>query len=225
MASFRSHISLGIASGVLAAIGLISIVASDASSFLIAVFVAAVLGSVLPDVDSDSGIPFHVSFASFSVVAASLVGSSVYQESPENLYRVVLWAGGAFLFVYVFLGTLFKKFTRHRGMAHSLPAALLAGLITFFLAVRYSFSESEAFILMLAMMAGYIGHLILDELYAAVNFHGTPFIPNKALGSALKLASNNSLINVSVYGAILFLAAGNVGRFANLGEDLWRTIR
>lgn len=89
-------------------------------------------------------------------------------------------------------------------MAHSLPAALLAGLMMFFLTVRFSFEDEAALLLALALMAGYVGHLILDELYAATNFHGRPFIPNQALGSALKLTSQNSLINAAVYGAFFF---------------------
>lgn len=224
MASFRSHISLGIASGILGGGALISLAVLDQPNFLLVVFVAAVLGSVLPDMDSDSGIPFHVSFGSCAVVAAALAGSSAYRETPDDLVRATLWAAGAFSFVYLVLGALFKRFTRHRGMAHSLPAALLAGLATFFLAVHFSFTDMEAFVLGVAMMVGYVGHLILDELYAAVNFHGTPFIPNKALGSALKLFSDDKLINVAVYGGILFLMAGNVDRFTNLAEKFWQTV-
>lgn len=224
MASFRSHISLGIASGILGGFALVSLAVLDKPNFLLVVFVAAVLGSVLPDMDSDSGIPFHVSFGSFAVVAAALAGSSAYRETPDDLVQVGLWSAGAFGFVYVILGAVFKRFTRHRGMAHSLPAALLAGLATFFLAVRFSFTDMEAFVLAVAMIAGYVGHLILDELYAAVNFHGTPFVPNKALGSALKLFSDDKLINLAVYGAILFLSAGQVGRFANLAEKFYRAV-
>lgn len=224
MASFRSHISLGIASGILGGTALVSLAVLDKPNFLLIVFIAAVLGSVLPDMDSNSGIPFHVSFGSFAVVAAALTGSSAYQETPDDFSRVALWSAGAFGFVYLILGSIFKHFTRHRGMAHSLPAALLAGLVTFFLAVHFSFTDVEAFVLGVAMIAGYVGHLILDELYAAVNFHGTPFVPNKALGSALKLFSDDKLINLVVYSAILFLSAGHVGRFTNLAEKFWRTI-
>lgn len=187
-------------------------------------FVAAVLGSVLPDMDSDSGIPFHVSFGSFALVAAVMTGSSAHQETPHDVWRIIEWSVGSFAFVYLVVGFFFKRFTRHRGMAHSLPAALLAGLVTFFLAGHFSFADMEAFILGMAMIAGYIGHLVLDELYAAVNFHGTPFIPNKALGSALKLRSDDTLINLAVYGAILFSLAGNTGRLSNLAEKFWRVV-
>lgn len=224
MASFRSHISLGIASGILGGTALVSLAVLDKPNFLLVVFVAAVLGSALPDMDSDSGIPFHISFGSFAVVAAALTGSAAYQETPDDLLRIALWGIGAFGFVYLILGYVFKRFTRHRGMAHSLPAALLAGLVTFFLAVHFSFADMEAFVLAVAMITGYVGHLVLDELYAAVNFHGTPFVPNKSLGSALKLFSDDKIINLAVYSAILFLSAGHVGRFVNLAERFWRAV-
>lgn len=225
MASFRAHFSLGIASGILVAIGLVSLALFEAPSFLMVVFIAAVLGSVLPDMDSDSGIPFHVSFGSLSLVVAVLVGLSVYAETPNDPFRILLFSAGAFGGVYFVIGWMFKRFTRHRGMAHSLPVAFLAGLVTFFLAGHLSFPDDQAFTIGVAMTLGYVGHLILDELYAAVNFHGRPFVPNKALGSALKLASDNTVVNVGVFGAILFLVAGNVGRLANLSEQFWDSIQ
>lgn len=221
MASFRAHISLGIASGILGIIGLITSAVTDAPGFLTIIFVAATLGSVLPDMDSDSGIPFHIAFGSLSLVAAALVASHAYTQNPHDITTVAFYAIGTFALVYVVIGFFFRRFTRHRGMAHSLPAALLAGLSAFFLANHFSFSDTDAFLLAIAMIVGYAGHLVLDELYAAVNFHGTPFVPNKALGSALKLASHDTLINLATYGAILFLIAGNIGRFAHLAEALW----
>jgi membrane-bound metal-dependent hydrolase YbcI (DUF457 family) len=224
MASFRAHVSLGIASGILGAIGLLSLAFSDELGFISIVFVVAVLGSIMPDMDSDSGVPFHVTFGSFSLVAAALVGLSLYHETPLIWERILLWTVGTFALIYLVVGYCFKRFTRHRGMAHSLPAALLAGLVTFFLAVHFSFTDMEAFVFAMAMIAGYLGHLVLDELYAAVNFHGTPFIPNKALGSALKFTSDDRLVTLAVYGAILFLSAGQVGRFANLAEKFWRAV-
>lgn len=224
MASFRAHISLGIASGILGILALVSLALAEEPSFMTVVFVAAVLGSILPDMDSDSGVPFHVSFGSFATVAAALVFSSLSQElyTWEQLF---VWTTGTFAFIYLVIGSCFKRFTKHRGMAHSLPAVLLAGLVVFFLAVHFSFSEAEAFILAIAMIAGYLGHLILDEMYAAINFHGIPFIPNKALGSALKFFSHDTSINVFVYGTILLLMAGNVGRFVNLAEQFWQVVR
>jgi membrane-bound metal-dependent hydrolase YbcI (DUF457 family) len=225
MASFRSHVSLGIATGILGIMALSSWFVTGDLFLASSLFVAIVLGSILPDIDSDSGIPFHIAFGSFSLVGAVLAGVRVYHDNPGDIMEILGWSGGVFFGIYGILGWCFKRFTRHRGMAHSLPAALLAGLVTFFLTVHFSFEDEAAFLLALALMTGYVGHLILDELYAATNFHGRPFIPNQALGSALKLTSQNSLINAAVYGAILFLVAGNVGRFSLLLEQLWQTVQ
>jgi len=47
---------------------------------------------------------------------------------------------------------------------------------------------------------GYLCHLILDELNSAVNLGGIPFIPNKSIGTALKLYSKNWKLSLGVYG-------------------------
>ncbi len=224
MANFRTHISFGIALGILGVIGMITATVTNAPSLVIAIFVAATLGSILPDMDSDSSVPFHITFGSFSIVAAVLTFFSIYKNVPRNWIILIVGTLGAGLLVWGAIGTVFKKFTRHRGMAHSIPAAILAGLITFFVASHFYFDDGQAFLLGLGMTGGYLIHLILDEVYAALNFHGTPFIPNKALGSALKLKSSNSLINLAMTGAILFLLAGNIKRLWGLAQTFWHTI-
>ena len=224
MASFRWHISTGIALGVLGAALLASFAVVDAPSFLIVVLAMATLGSVLPDMDSDSGVPFHVAFGSLSIVCAALVFITVYRKYPGDYQQLVGWALLVGIGVWGIVGYIFKRFTRHRGIAHSIPAVILGGLITFFLATRFYFSDSDAFILAVALMCGYLSHLVLDEIYAAVNFQGRLFEPNKAFGSAMKLKSHNAFINLAVFGAIILLAAGNVERFISLAKAFWEKI-
>lgn len=224
MASFRTHISFGVALGVLGCIALATAAATNAPALLVAVFALATLGSVLPDMDSDSGIPFHVAFGSLTVVVAVLAFLSAYKTAPVNWRLVLITTGGTAVFVWGVVGYAFKRVTRHRGMAHSLPAALLAGLITFFLASRLYFSDQHAFALGAAVTLGYVLHLVLDELYAAVNFHGTLFVPNKAFGSALKIKSGSAAVNLAVYAAIILLAVGNVQRLWSLAIGFWKQL-
>lgn len=225
MASFRTHISFGVALGVLGIVALLTSAALNAPTLLVAVFALATLGSVLPDMDSDSGIPFHVAFGSLTIVAAVLAFTSVYKDAPHNWRVLITSTVGTAVFVWGVVGYLFKRFTRHRGMAHSIPAALLAGLLAFFLASRMYFSDQDAFVLGVALTGGYLVHLILDEVWAAVNFQGTLFIPNKAFGSALKLKSGSTMVNLAVFGVIAFLLAGNVQRLWGLAEGFWQTLR
>ena len=121
MASLRTHISFGIAAGILGVIGLVSLLLANAPGFLITVFLLTALGSVLPDIDSDSGIPFHVAFGSISIVACVLVFASIYRDDP-NLQSAMLWTAGTGIFVWGVVGYIFRRFTVHRGMAHSVPA-------------------------------------------------------------------------------------------------------
>lgn len=209
MASFRAHFSLGILLGIGAIAGITSFALSDESSLMVAIFCAAVIGGIMPDMDSDSGVPFHVTFGVLSCIAGSLALLHILKTAPHDYALLVGWVVGSMFFVWVIVGAVFKKFTRHRGMAHSIPAAVLSGLITFLVAQKYGFVESESFLLAVALTIGYIGHLVLDEIWAAVNFHGIPFIPNKAFGSALKFRSHDAMINVMVYGLIFFLLVGN----------------
>lgn len=210
MANFRTHISFGIAFGVLGVFLLMSSALVPSSwSFFVFIWLMVTIGAILPDMDSDSGVPFHVTFGSLSLIVGGLVYIVAHKHAPQEYISVAAWVIGAIGFVWVILGSIFKRFTRHRGMAHSIPAAVLSGLCVFSLATRIGFDEWRAFLLGVALMFGYLIHLILDEIYAAVNFHGTLFLPNKALGSALKFFSKSRRINTAVYGGILFFIVGN----------------
>jgi hypothetical protein len=78
----------------------------------------------------------------------------------------------------------------------------------------------ESFFIGVALGLGYVLHLVLDELNSAVNFHGTPFIPNKALGSALKFVSQSALMNVLVYGALVLLILVNGADLIVFSQEL-----
>jgi membrane-bound metal-dependent hydrolase YbcI (DUF457 family) len=200
MASFRTHISFGIALGVLGGIALGSFALAPGEwSLYILIALSVVVGAISPDIDSDSGVPFHITFASLSLVAAGLVAIATYRAAPTNYVILVGYPFLAIVTVWGVFGAIFKKFTRHRGMVHSIPAALFAGLVLFSFARIGGFADWDSFLLGAAFSVGYILHLVLDEVCSAVNFHGTLFIPNKALGSALKLFSQNRLITVLTY--------------------------
>lgn len=225
MASFRTHISFGIACGVLSIFLLMgSALVPPSWSFFVFSWLLVTIGSILPDMDSDSGIPFHVTFGSLSLIAGGLALLVTYQQTPHEYLRIAGWVLGAMICVWSVVGSLFQRFTRHRGMAHSIPAAVLAGLLVFSVASHAGFDEWPAFLLGVAMAFGYLTHLILDEIYAVVNFHGSLFVPNKALGSALKLFSDSWRINLLVYGSIALFVIVSHGEIIRLGERLVRVL-
>lgn len=221
MASFRTHISFGIALGVLSAIGIASLALVPAEwSYLVLVGLMVTIGALMPDIDSDSGIPFHVTFGSLALVAGGLGALYAYTAWPGNYWLLLGVPVAAIFIVWGVIGVIFKKFTRHRGMAHSIPAAILAGLITFSVTTYLGFADWQAFLLGLALTAGYILHLILDEVWAGMNFHGQLFVPNKAFGSALKLVSHDHRLTVITYLAIAGMISLNSSELYQLTRQL-----
>lgn len=178
MADFKTHISFGIALGILGTIGIVSVSLSSGPGLLLAAFVAATLGSVFPDIDSDSGVPYHVTFGSLALVAGTLVFAEYSRYGGVDWRSFLYYAGGTALFVWVIVGTVFKHFTKHRGMAHSIPASILTGLGAFMLCSRFAFDDVDAFLVGSAASVGYLAHLVLDEVYAATNFNGLIFSPS-----------------------------------------------
>jgi membrane-bound metal-dependent hydrolase YbcI (DUF457 family) len=223
MADFRTHAAFGVGLGVLLAVMAGVFELSSVPSMLVLVFLAAALGAMAPDIDSDSGVPFHVTFGALSIVSAGFAYLSLFSRgygTPESGF----FALGVAVFIWAILGTLFKKWTKHRGMAHSLPAAVLAGLLVFFVAGRLSFGDADTFLLGVSATLGYVVHLILDELYAVVDFEGKRFVSSRSLGSALKLSSSSRFATVITYIAIILLTLSNASRLVSLARDLWNRI-
>jgi membrane-bound metal-dependent hydrolase YbcI (DUF457 family) len=129
---------------------------------------------------------------------------SLWKEG-KNLFSGDGYAGLSETALY-FIGGIIKHLTHHRGMIHSIPALLVASLCTVYLAHTAGFDSLHATLFGIAIGLGFLSHLVLDEIYAGVNIHGIPFIPNKAFGSALKFWSQSKTANILFYAvAALFI--------------------
>lgn len=219
MANFRTHLSFGLALGVIGALATVFMALGESQDLLLSIFCIATVGAILPDMDSDSGIPFHVTFGMLSLLSGVGIFFLLEQKDAFSFIEHVGIALGSIGFVWLGVGSMFKRLTRHRGMAHSLPAVFLFGLVVFFFASRYLFSDAHAFLLALSGMAGYLLHLILDEAYSLVDFHGRRFTPKRSLGSALKFFSSSRKINIFVYGLLFLLFFPQSEKFRNLLND------
>lgn len=225
MASFRTHISFGIAFGILSGLAIVALaLVPEAWSFSILMGLAVTLGAQLPDMDSDSGLPFHITFGSLALVAGALTSWYGYSVLAAGLSSVILMGGVAIICVWLIIGTIFKRFTKHRGMAHSIPAAVFAGLVTFSIGNSLEFHEWQAFLLGIGMTCGYILHLVLDEIWAGFNFHGHLFVPNKAFGSALKFVSHDHRLTALMYVAIIILIQLQWEQLSRLSQQFMQSI-
>ena len=182
MANFPTHIAIGtIVSGGLATVALAGDVVNPEN--LVAVTIAGVLGSVLPDIDLKDSRPSRAMFSGLAVFFAFAVLFSL--ESPYSVAEMmVLWLGT--LVAVRYLGqAIFYRFSYHRGIWHSLLAAFFSACFT---AVVYSRllgrPEGVAWLAAVFMFVGYLTHLTLDEIYS-VDVTDTRI--KSSFGTALKL--------------------------------------
>ena len=188
MANFTTHIAVGtVVSGALATLTLAANVIPHES--LIAVTLAGVVGSVLPDIDLKESRPSRAMFAGLAIFFSFAV-----LFTCANRYSIVelwmLWLG-TLLGVRYGLHALFHRISVHRGIWHSLLALVFVSLVTT-LVFKYILNEYDGIAWLAGgfMGIGFLTHLILDEIYS-VDVMDTRL--KASFGTALKLADFHRL--------------------------------
>jgi len=150
---------------------------------------------MLPDLDSDYGVPLRETMAfTAAIVPMLLVGRF---ETLELSYdAMVLVAVSMYLFVRFGITKMIRKYTVHRGMFHSIPAGLIFAGLAFLVcgaaALDIRCYKSGG------VLAGFMSHLVLDEIYA-VEFKGGRWRFKKSFGTALKIWGGDGWANFSTY--------------------------
>ena len=128
MAGYRAHFAFGALTAACVAVAMLMI--SWVSLMMMpVVFIFAVMGSMLPDIDSDTGLPVRLLFGTLAVATIGLTLFYAMNNTAISWPQHSLIAVGVGLFVYFIIGGIFKHFTEHRGVFHSIPAALVMGLV------------------------------------------------------------------------------------------------
>jgi hypothetical protein len=215
MASYRGHLMFAAPLG--AAYGSLSLLQPEwdwGPIFLGAGFCA--IGGVLPDLDSDSGVPQREMFGTISAVAAALLYHPLRVRAGLPVEQALVLVGLFYFLVRYGVAALFRKVTVHRGMFHSVPAMLIAGLVVY---LTYPATDLMLrFYLAGAIMLGFLSHLVLDEFYA-VDFNGVRVKFNKFSGSAVKFGSQSWSATLFTYALLIGL-----GYVAWEGTPAWAQI-
>lgn len=157
------------------------------------------LAGMLPDLDSDSGIPVRETLSFTSAVVPMLMVERLERIGLGHSSMVLI--GGITYFLIRFgLWPLFKKFTKHRGMWHSLPAGAIALMFTFLVCADESL-QIRLF-RSWAVFLGFMSHLVLDELYA-VDLNGKRL--KRSFGTAMKFFGKSRMGNFFIYAKVLIL--------------------
>ncbi|MBS0232623.1 MAG: metal-dependent hydrolase [Proteobacteria bacterium] len=182
MANFTTHIAVGtVVSGALATLTLAADVVAPQN--LVAVTLAGALGSVLPDIDLKDSRPSRAMFAGLAIFASfAVLFNAATEFSIAELW--LLWLGTLVLVRYG-LHSVFHRLSVHRGIWHSILAAVFCSVTTA-IVFRHLLGKPDGVSWLAAafMFVGYITHLTLDEIYS-VDVMDTRL--KSSFGTALKL--------------------------------------
>lgn len=205
MAGFRTHITVSTGLGVVYGGVAVQPMGFTTETAVLSAGLTAV-GGMLPDLDSDSGVPVREMFGLAAAVVPLMCVPRLTQMgvSLEGRLAFVLFA---YLVIRYGVSRVFKYVTVHRGMYHSIPAMLIAGLVVY-LAYHKPDHPPTRVLLAVGVMVGFLSHLVLDEIYS-VNFNGVRFKLKASAGSAVKLFSPSFAGTAACYlmlGALCYLA-------------------
>lgn len=193
MAGFKTHLTVSTIAGVGYGAAAYLYYHVPLPTCLLAGGLCSVSG-MLPDVDSDSSRPLQESLAFASAVVPMMLVERLRQldASPE---MTVLYGAAVYLFIRFAFGEWIRRYTVHRGMFHSIPAALIFGELAFLVTsgdVNLRVYKAGG------VFIGYLSHLILDEFYSIEWYRGRLRLKS-SFGTALKLFGHGWWANGSVY--------------------------
>ena len=200
MAGFHTHITVSTVVGIgYASLG-VSQLDLPLSTCAIAGGLCSVCG-IMPDLDSDQAIPARETLSFLAAVAPMLLFYRFHYEGLATEH-ILLFGDPLYLLIRFGFGELLKA-SVHRGMFHSIPAAIIAGLIAYVIcdtgvSLGRSFKGVGATI-------GYLTHLFLDEIWA-VELKAGHLRLKKSFGTALKLFGDVRTANSATWALLLGLS-------------------
>ncbi len=203
MAGFQTHIATSSTLGVLYGVGGATL-GIPVPTCVLAGALCGVSG-MLPDLDSDNGVPLRETTGFLAAVVPMLMLDRFHRLELTH-EQMVLAAAGVYAFIRFVVAEIFRRYTKHRGMWHSIPAALSCGLICYLLC-QCSDTDIRMF-KSFAVVLGFLSHLVLDEIYSFER-RGVRVRVKKSSGTALKWFGDSAWANVTTYaklGLLIFFA-------------------
>jgi hypothetical protein len=160
------------------------------------------VSGMLPDLDSESGRPLREATTLAAAVVPMLMVDR-FRRMGLNDESMVLAAALVYIAIRFVMAEVFRRYTVHRGMWHSVPAAAIVGMVSFL--VMSSEDISLRLFKTMAVVLGFVSHLILDEIWS-VDFRNGKYQFKTSFGTALKLWGNSSWANYATYFKVAILA-------------------
>jgi membrane-bound metal-dependent hydrolase YbcI (DUF457 family) len=227
MANFNTHFTVSAGASALVSSTLLSMDILAPQEALVSFFLGS-LGGLLPDIDSAYSTSIKIGFNIFSFLATITVIFLYYKH--YSLVELIILSCGVFISIrYLFL-EIFRKISTHRGMFHSIPVAIIWGLLVVILFDFLELKILTSWVYGLMVTIGYIVHLLLDELYS-VDLGNIRM--KKSFGTAFKFFSIQTTfgtiqtIFIYIFLVLLFNKAPNPSVFVEtlFTQEAWLTFQ
>jgi len=210
MANFNTHFTVASGASAVVSATLLSMEVVTPEQAVIA-FSIGTLGGLLPDVDSSRSTSIKVGFNVLSLLMTIMI--IFVKSSSYSLIEMLIVASLVFGGIrYAFL-EFFRKISKHRGMFHSIPVAIIWGIVIAIMCQWFfDLNSLVSWVYGVMIILGYFVHLILDEIYS-VDLGNRRM--KKSSGTALKFGmfkNRQQQIHTAVLYAViplLFMIAPN----------------
>lgn len=158
---------------------------------------------MLPDLDSDAGDPLRESVGYVAAIVPLMLLPRASQLAL-SLEAIIVAGSAVYLALRFGVAWLLNTYSVHRGMLHSVPAALIAGIAVFL--TFNSQDPMHRYFVAGAAVLGYLTHLVLDEIWAVRQGLFGPKV-KKAFGTAMKFHGPEAWANIVTYLLVITLGA------------------
>ena len=217
MAGFKTHITVSTLAGAGYGAAAYAFFDVPGPACILAGGLCSVSG-MLPDIDSGPGRPLKESLA-FAAAVVSTMLVDRFQQFGWSMESIILAGALVYLLVRFGMAELLKRYTVHRGMFHSIPAAIIFGEFAYLLAagdLHLRLYKAGGVVL------GYMIHLVLDEMWSVYYVRGRMQV-KKSFGTAIKFFDRHKVWpNVSAYAKLAlmtFLALQDQSWMGNFYRD------
>lgn len=201
MADFKTHVTFSSAIGAGYAV-VASGVGFDLSTALVAGGLCGVSG-MLPDIDSDSGVPRREALG-FAAALVPMLLIDRFKQMDLGHDQMALLAAIIYFGVRFVAADLIGRWSVHRGMWHSIPAVLIFAGLAFL--ISGAEDVFDRYLKAAAVGLGSFSHLLLDEIYS-VDTRGVVPKFKKSFGSAIKFFGKKGWANFSTYAKLAAVTA------------------
>lgn len=164
MPNFKAHITVSTLGSAALVAGGTALYGWDGAIPTLA-FVSGAAGGMVPDLDCNTSRPRRLAvtltgLAAAVALAGFVTASGAFLNRPWGLWPTLAAAGTAFVLVEALARFVLARYTRHRGLFHSLAVPFIYGGLWACLAAPYGVDASMA--VWLAGIFGVLSHLVLD---------------------------------------------------------------